>query len=262
MTAEQEPVAPSLAGREVLFVAGFLNEAIPGYFAVNAKVSRELGATTSVLAPPSSLSLEDNTALVVRELERLTQYQRGLVLLGHSMGGASSLLAVLEHPELVLDGRVECVIVVQGAIGGSPLADTLSPLVPSMQGLESLSTTRAAAVFDAHLAALDQRLSAEDRARFFSRVFYVRSFHADGSVAAELMLTERVLRRRGPNDGLLVSDAMRLPDGVDLGALEADHASLTVSGPLSARSATSQRRFTLALYAELGRRLGWPALAP
>lgn len=250
--------APSLEGRHVVFVAGFMNELIPGYFTDNVAVTRELGAQTSTLFPPSSRSLTDDVAPI--ELEIYHHAPRPIVLVGHSKGGAAVLLTVLQHPELVLEHRVECVIVLQGAVGGSPLADALTHVKPLRgPGLVSLTTEKSRTVFETALAQLKERLTEEERAYLFSRIFYVRSAHRQGALAAELALTELALRPKGENDGLLTPEGMRLDDGVDLGVLDADHASLTVSSFLSVTTPSERRAFTSALYREVGRRLGWVA---
>ena len=247
---------PSLQGRHVVFVAGFMNELIPGYFTDNVDVSRELGAQTSTLFPPSSRSLADDVALI--ETEVSAHSDRSVVLVGHSKGGAGVLLTVLQHPELVLAGRVECVIVLQGAIGGSPLADALVHVRPLRRpGLSSLTTGSSHDTFKAAIQSVTERLTAEERAFLFSRIFYVRSAHRQSALGAELALTELMLRPKGENDGLLPPEEMKLADGVDLGVLDADHASLTVSSFLSVTTPEERRAFTTALYREVGRRLGW-----
>ena len=250
--------APSLEGRHVIFVAGFLNELIPGYFVDNVAVTQELGADTSTLFPASSRSLADDVGLIENELA--AHSQKKVVLVGHSKGGAGVLLTVLEHPELVLSGKVECVIVVQGAVGGSPLADALTgPRPRRAVGLTSLTTGSSHDTFVSALDMLDARLSPKEREFLFSRVFYVRSAHREGALAAELALTELVLRPKGANDGLLSPEQMKLEQGVDLGVLDSDHASLMVSSFLSVTTTEERRAFTTALYREVGRRLGWQA---
>ena len=246
---------PSLAGRHVVFVAGFLSELIPDYFTDNVAVTRELGAQTSTLFPPSSRGLLDDVALIEQEISRRTS---PLVLVGHSKGGAGVLLTVLQHPELILLGRVQCVIVLQGAIGGSPLADGLTKVkLLRGPGLNSLTTENSHALFSSALEAVTADLSPSERAFFFSRIFYVRSAHRQGALAAELALTELILRPSGESDGLLPPEEMKLQDGVDLGVLDADHAGLTVSSFLSVTTPAERRAFTTALYREVGRRLRW-----
>ncbi len=258
LTAPGEP--PSLQGRHVVFVAGFLSELIPGYFTDNVAVTRELGAQTSTLFPPSSRGLADDVALIEQEISRSPS---PLVLVGHSKGGAGVLLTVLQHPELILLGRVECVIVLQGAIGGSPLADGLTKVkLLRGPGLNSMTTERSHTLFKSAMETVTADLSASERAFFFSRIFYVRSAHRQSALAAELALTELILRPGGESDGLLPPAEMKLEDGgVDLGVLDADHAGLTVSSFLSVTTPSERRAFTTALYREVGRRLGWARTA-
>jgi pimeloyl-ACP methyl ester carboxylesterase len=246
---------PSLAGQHVVFVAGYLNELIPGYFTDNAAVARELGAETSILYPGSKHGLNDD----VNELLVEVASRRGaeVVLFGHSKGAAAVLLTVLQHPELVLSGQVSHVILVQGAIGGSPLADSLRRVRPFRgEGIDSLTTEQAKRCFGDALEALSKRLTPSEWAVLFARIFYVRSAHDQASMAAELALTELLLRKYGPNDGLVPQSEMKLSFGVDLGVLDADHASLVVSGMMSTSTVERRRSFTLALFREVGRRLG------
>lgn len=246
---------PSLKGLHVVFIAGYLNELIPGYFTDNAAVARELGADTSLLFPRSKQGLNDDVNEVLAEVAS----RRGtpVVLFGHSKGGAAALLAVLQHPELVLSGQVSHVIVVQGSIGGSPVADSLRRVRPFRgDGIDSLTTSQSKRCFSDALDALAQRLTASEWQVLFARIFYVRSAHDQASTAAELALTEWLLRRTGPNDGLVPLSEMKLSFGVDLGVLDADHAALVVSGVLSTSTVEQRRSFTVALFREVGQHLG------
>jgi pimeloyl-ACP methyl ester carboxylesterase len=252
--------APSLADKHVVFVAGHLNEFIPGYFTDNAAVVQELGAGTSILAPPSVGSLDADVSLIEQELRARAGSK--VVLFGHSRGGASVLLTVLRRPSLILSGQVEAVIVVQGALGGSPLADLIARVkVLKTPGLASLTTEEADRAFTIALTALANRLTPEEWDRFFARIFYVRSEHRrgqGGKVGAELAFTELALRGKGGNDGLLLSKDTRLGYGVDLGVLDVDHASLVVSSFMSVSTPEERRAFTSALFGEVGRQLAWP----
>jgi hypothetical protein len=82
----------------------------------------------------------------------------------------------------------------------------------------------------------------------------VRSARQAKPVAAELGLTELILRAHGPNDGLLAQSDMRLARGEDLGVIDSDHVSLTVSNFLSVSTADERKAFTLALFQEIARR--------
>jgi hypothetical protein len=44
-----------------------------------------------------------------------------------------------------------------------------------------------------------------------------------------------------------------------LGILDADHAALTLSSFLATSTPDERRKFTLALYRQVGRHVGWPA---
>lgn len=255
-----EQPMPDLHQHQVLFVSGFMNELIGGYFVDNAAVARELGAETAVVQPRSS----DAVTTDVQRIEQEVTLRQGkaLVLVGHSKGGAAVLLAALRHPEWFERGLVDSVIVIQGAVGGSPLADVAMrvPIVRNMKGLRSLSTTESRSVFTEALTALEANTSPEQRMQLFSRVFYVRSAHEQSLLPAELALTELLLRGAGPNDGLVTQNDMKLGRGVDLGVLDADHASLTVSSFLATSSVEERRAFTRALLSEVGARRQWPTL--
>jgi pimeloyl-ACP methyl ester carboxylesterase len=239
--------------RHYLFVGGFLNEAIPGYFADNlAVVTEQLGASASTLFPSSAASMEDD-ARQIRDAVNAAYEARHkpIVLVGHSKGAASSVLAVLQYPELA--ARVDRIIAIQGAFQGSPLADGLLTSMPipfvfkRLKGLPSLSPSTTKATF---AAALAKPREEPFNAWLASRVFYVRSWEAAGDVAYELAITHEFLSKYGSrhSDGLLLEEAQKL-DGVgrDLGVLKGDHAAFVVRGPLSNSSADERRAFTRAL---------------
>jgi len=251
----------TLGQRHVLFVGGFLNEFIPGYFDDNVEAVEEWGAQTSRLFPSSAASLEED-AVQVREavLARHAEGGRPVVLVGHSKGGAAALLTALRYPELVLTGVIDRVVVIQGAIGGSPLAEALvrSPVTRVLplprRGLESLSLSRSKQLFQAELDAVRARVTPEGLERLFARVFYVRSWEGRGSTSFELAVTHAYLRDfgSGQNDGLLLQEDMKLEGaGVDLGVVASDHASLTVTDLLSTSTAAERKAFTRALFREI-----------
>lgn len=254
--APGSPLA-ALERRHVLFVGGFLSEVIPGYFVDNAEVAHELGAQTSVVFPSSAAGLEEDAAFLREEaLSRFNESGRPVVLVGHSKGGAAALLTALRYPELVLTGVVDRVVVVQGAVGGSPLAETFarSSALRTWRGLNSLTTHEARRLFDDELANVRTKVTPDGLERLFARVFYVRSWEARGHTSFELALTHGYLQGfgSGQNDGLLLQEDMKLDHaGVDLGVVASDHASLTVSGLLSKSTAADRKAFTRALFREI-----------
>lgn len=252
-----EPAAmPEARALHFLFVGGFLNETIPGYFGDNLPVVRdELGASASTLFPPSGGDLERDAELIHAEVLRLSdEHQKPIAIIGHSKGGAAAVLAVLRDPSLVRSGRVEHVVSIQGALKGSPVADALVQSLPipllhaAFKGLDTLTRGRAEAAFrrvqvPADLAGWCAR-----------RVHFVRSMETTGQVSAELGLTHAFLSRHGSgrNDGLLLEEDQALPGvGHDLGVLRGDHAAFTIASPLSNGTTQSRRAFTRALLEEL-----------
>src|SRR5439155_12749343 len=113
--------------------AGFLNGAIPGYFNDNIEVVQtEYKADASAIYPSSLAGMTDDAELVrATALENFEKTKKPVVLVGHSKGGASVVLAVLRHPELMLEGKVDRVVAIQGAFGGSPVADGLTDTIPA-----------------------------------------------------------------------------------------------------------------------------------
>jgi pimeloyl-ACP methyl ester carboxylesterase len=238
-----------LSGYRVIFVAGFLNEIIPNYFDDNVRIARALGASTAVVFPRSSDSL---TRSVERILTALHSDPRPAVLVGHSKGGAAVVLAALRNPHLMLTGRVHSVISIQGSLGRSSLADALVQIRPLRSaGLNDLTTEKSQEMFSNELAQLAVRQSEDEQNAIFSRIFYVRSKHQDSRLGKVLAPSELLLRMKNQNDGLLMPDDMRLNRGVDLGVLDADHASLTVSSVVSVSTPAERQRFSRALFEEV-----------
>lgn len=254
----QQPISsasiPSAKGLHFLFVGGFLNEGIPGYFVDNmAVVTEELGATASVIFPKSTDNLEEDAAGIRDEVIALSDgTQRPIVLVGHSKGGAGVVLAALKYPELVRGGRVVDVVSIQGALHGSPIADAMTESLPipllhqTFRGLTALTRKRAEGAFRSAPMATDLT------AWYRDHVFFVRSSESTGVVAAELQLSHAFLTRFGPNDGLLCEQDQLLAGlGRDLGVLRADHGALTVSAPISGFTTETRRAFTRALLLEV-----------
>lgn len=248
-----EPAPPVLQGTQVLFVAGYLNELIPGYFDDNVAVVESLGAKSERLFPTSEESLQEDVLALMKWVDA---HEGPLWLIGHSKGGAAVLLAALRHPELVLSGKVKAVVVVQGAVGGSPVADRYDadPLL-GQKGMHALTRHASEKLFDAALKTVRSQQTPEQQQALFSRIFYVRSRIDTAAVATELKPTRAYLDRFGPNDGLLLADAMKLDVGVDLGILDSDHAGLVLSSFLTSSTPERRKQFTHALVREVSTRL-------
>lgn len=250
------PTGP-LVGLHVVFVGGFLNEALPGYFLDNAEECHAEGASTSIVEPSSLDDVGADTEHLVEAVRKAARDSgRRVVLVGHSKGGAAALLTALKHPELMLDGTLERVVVIQGAVGGSPIAEgivgklSLRDAPVRVKGLQSLSQRDAKALFREALASLRARHTDAEVERVLRHVFYVRS--STSEVSSILLVTHEFLNRQGSgrNDGLVLIEDQKLDVGVDLGTLDADHAALTVAGPISNRPAEYRKAFTRAMFEE------------
>lgn len=262
-----------LSELHVIFAAGFLSEGIPGYFADNEEVlSEEFHSTVSHRATSSFTSIESTSHEFAREIRQTAKEQgRAIVLIGHSKGGGEALNVVLRHPSLILEGTINRVILIQAAIGGSPVAEFANDRTlighfpgPWREGLMSLHPTDSHRHFSRAMTSLKRALDPQthkpltpQQIHYISqRIFYVRSYQRGADMSALLRIPHAILKKKGMelyhderNDGLLlVRDQMLEGIGVDLGVLYADHADLTVSNPLQSNSSAEERlAFTRAL---------------
>lgn len=246
-----------LRDKHVVFASGIMGRELANligrYFPDNIEaVEKDLGGTTSYFSPSSSLSIPENSAILFEEISLIAQNKKKkLVLVGHSKGGAEFLHLVLEHPELIIFGMVEQVLLIQPAIGGSPLIDMSEGILYSLflaifnPNMETLSTSRAKEIFDTAFAnyevALDKIAKSSGIASktlheiVSSRIFYVQSKiePEDESIGLSLVLT--VLQNdlnslEVEHDGLLpMTSQYDKRIGKILGVLKVDHLGLTVS---------------------------------
>ena len=161
--------AQFLANKHVIFVAGILNEfadIINSYFTDNINAVIALGATYSYIGPSSALSIPENAALLYEEINKIAQeVQKPIILVGHSKGAAEILHALYTHPELILNQSIERALLIQPAIGGSPLADNASGILYSAvaalfnPNMSTLCTFQAQANFDRAFELYDAKIS-------------------------------------------------------------------------------------------------------
>src|SRR5262249_34070830 len=132
-----EPVARRARGFRYVFVGGFRAGPMPGYFAQNAAELRAIGVPRRrihFLFPSSRHSVEENRAAVRDELGRIAEEgPERLVVIAHSRGACDALAFALHGPQLVRD-RVKALFLVQGAFGGTGLADYLLGTGEPMDG--------------------------------------------------------------------------------------------------------------------------------
>jgi hypothetical protein len=119
-----------LRGRHVIFVDGLLNEAahlVGNYFCDNISEIKELGISHSHIGYLSSYSVPKNADTLVGDIhETYVRVKLPIILVGHSKGGAECLYAILKNPHLLQSGIIDRVVLINPAVGGSPLADNVS----------------------------------------------------------------------------------------------------------------------------------------
>lgn len=119
-----------LRGRHVIFVDGLLNEAahlVGNYFCDNISEIKELGISHSHIGYLSSHSVPKNADTLVGDIQEIYVREKlPIILIGHSKGGAECLYAILRNPYLLQSGIIDRVVLINPAVGGSPLADNVS----------------------------------------------------------------------------------------------------------------------------------------
>jgi len=265
----------TLQGKHIIFVDGILNEiasVVGNYFTDNIEAVNKLGITYSHKAYPSGNSIPDNAAVLVEDIKAIySRVQKPIILIGHSMGGAEAVYAVLKEPELLISNKVEKVISIEGAIGGSILAEHIIDNVMGRRlkqelgdGLESLKIEKARQNFKEVYEHYRNEVSryvfgnasrtAELETELSDRVFYIRGAHrpCEKNLSFGLNIVYLFLEKNVmcdvENDGLMeVKNQILGIDpffGVDLGVVDADHIQLVISGISSNRNAKYRRAFT------------------
>lgn len=242
------------------FVTGFLSEMLQWsfveYYYDNLKEFRHRGIPESNLIRPISLTSSSNAADNAEKLYRIISEQgageqRDLVFIGHSKGALELLLMSLNHLDFIKK-RVRAVFLLQGAIGGSPIADYLAGetvegaldklnwwqrpafellMVPGSgvrtmfsEGLHSLTRRNARALWrDIWLGEEEQRLLKE-------RLFFICSKKKPrGDLSLLDVLGQYIYVNFGENDGLvLLEDQYIEYFGTRLATLTANHSDLVL----------------------------------
>jgi len=272
-----------LADHTVVFVGGFLNEYVRhrltgNYFRHNMAALRDVvpDVRVSRIFPPSSRGMSENTAFLREAL--IEAWERGgrrpLAVVGHSKGGAETLLTVLRDPDLVLDGMIDDVVLLQSCVGGSWVSDCLADpetcRAPSWlmrlagrwirknypDGLLSLRRAEAQRLMTGAATGARAALGEERFAALSRKVGYVRAVSPAEGVSRRMRAASRFLADAGfvLNDGMVALEDQRLEGvGSDLGEiLSAAHADLVCSGVgVSKRSRRFRAAFTRLLFKAL-----------
>ncbi len=265
-----------------VFVGGFRNERMPGYFSQNMGELRALGvppAQISTIHPSSARTWSENAEGVRASFEAVAA--RGpekLVVIGHSRGACDALAFALANPEFVRD-RVEAIYLIQGPFGGSGLADfALGGGTPTDRRMRpgqriAIGLLRGLTRLRAWRSGLE---ALEGMTREVSRAFWKRTIRANARALAVVgpkaffirsrvdPAGQRFFRRTiawyqriylGPGDGMVELDSQALAGvGRILGTVEAGHSDLTQRFPATSASRRFRRALIQGLVLELGAR--------
>jgi pimeloyl-ACP methyl ester carboxylesterase len=238
-----------------VFVGGFHNERMPGYFDQNAKELRARGVprrSIHFIYPSSRETVAGNAREVRCKLQEIAD--RGpekLVLIAHSRGACDTLAFALENPEFVAQ-HVHSMFLIQGPFGGTGVADYVVGEGPPMDHrmpvmhriivhvLAHLEAFLMDHGRDGGLTCLTHRASEEFWQRAIEEhgraipVVGPRTFYVTSKISpARLRLFQRAAAWYletyfGPNDGLVALVDQTVPGvGTVLAVLEAGHTDLT-----------------------------------
>jgi pimeloyl-ACP methyl ester carboxylesterase len=275
------PVARRARHFHYVFVGGIRIGRMPGYFTQNADELRALGVprrSIHFLYPDSHKTVEENRQTVRDEILRIAgDRPERLVIIAHSRGACDALTFALREPEFVRD-RVEALFLIQGAFGGTGLADYVLGEGKSMDekmsrthrffarriggfvrylvkhgrqgGLTGL-TREASRAYWTH--ALDEHADAVPIVG--PKVFYVEANTQPSHLGLFMRATASYLGAYyGPNDGVVALEDQTIPGlGTSLGVLEAGHADLTRRFPSAQMGRRPRRALIRSIVMAVGR---------
>lgn len=237
-----------------VFVAGFLNERMSGYFGQNAKALRARGVPRRAIHfiyPSSHKTVAENTEAVHSQfLEIARQGPEKLVVIGHSRGACDALAFALGNPEFVAD-HIQALFLVQGPFGGTGVADYVvgeGPPIDSRMPLKHRIIAHVLGRLEVFLLdrgkhggleALTMRSSEEFWERALEehqaaipivspRTFYVTTQTEASRLRLFQQAIARYLAYLGPNDGMVALEDQTVPGlGTVVAVLDAGHTDLT-----------------------------------
>ena len=216
------------ASLQMLFVTGAFSEcfdesARPFASAIEARAGSADSFGTIVVGGRSGTV--HNAGQIAAYLESWpVDPERPLVLVGYSKGTSDILQFLVDYPELA--ARVNAVVSIAGAIGGSPIADRydgLYDLLFSRFPMKHCEKGDGAVVDDLRTNVRKMWL-AENALPSHVRYYSLAAFTTRDRMARALVNTwKSLLRDSRRNDGQLVPEDALLPDSILLAYLDADH---------------------------------------
>jgi hypothetical protein len=254
---------------QYVFVGGFHNERLPGYFAQNAKELRAIGVPKQAIHfiyPSSHETVAGNAKTVRRQFEDIADLgPEKLVVIAHSRGACDTLAFALQNPEFVAE-HIHSLFLIQGPFGGTGLADyvvgegpPIDRKMPLGNRVIAHTLAKAEGFLINHgkhggLPALARRASDEfweDLLEESSaaipivgpKTFYITSqIPASGHRLFQRAIASYLETNFGDNDGIVALTDQSLPElGTILAVLDAGHTDLTNRFP-SGKAAQRMRK--------------------
>lgn len=218
---------PGVFPYTVLFAPSWMYRSHPetgADFAHQRRLLDRLGIANRLIATGESASVEDNAVAIAAAVRAANRDEAGLIVVSASKSGAEALLALSRVLPPEDAPRVVAWVNIVGALRGSPLAD--SALRPPMSWLARsvfwLSGWNWAGLASMATGPSRERLRGA-RLPDSIAVVNVVAVPLSGSVGATVYWGYRVLRRHGPNDGVVLLADTVWPRGANVVAIGPDH---------------------------------------
>jgi len=225
--SEQALRAPGSFPYTVVFAPSWMYRSHPetgADFALQRQLLDRLGISNVLIATRESASVDENAAAIAEVVRAHSGHGGGLVLVSASKSGAEVALALSRVLPPHESTPVVAWVNIVGALAGSPLAD--SALRPPLSWL-------ARSVFWLRgwdFAGLTSMATAPSRARLRGgripesiAVVNVVAVPLARTVGVKVWSGYRLLRRHGPNDGVVLLGDTVWPGGINLVSIGPDH---------------------------------------
>jgi hypothetical protein len=120
------PPQEAVESFQFIFIGGFLSDQLKDVSSVSSVIKNKFKISDSFAIKPDSRNPIPKNANILYEQVlnlRAQSPHKKAIIFAFSKGGAETLLMVLQHPELVTSGLISDVVTINGALGGTPLAD-------------------------------------------------------------------------------------------------------------------------------------------
>lgn len=256
---------------QYLFVGGIFGEFLElpfvgNYFLHNKDILIENGAKhVSIFTPSSILPPEQSGRSLTKKVNDL--YKKNglpLIIYAHSKGALDSLYMIFQNTDLVKSGVIFKIILMHGALNGSPVADKIMVGTGKSEGILKITKKSIRQVLNVYKAGssltslhtprtleLIGKIKQVEGDEFFRKyfVYLIGGKSGKEKTLPIVALTHSYMTKTAPiSDGLVVLETQVLPS-LDLKTYfyRADHGEYLVSSFLGNKPREKKREFTLDL---------------